>query len=295
MTMRDFDLAWPTTAAAAERAARWICQAWTQRDEDDAGLAVDVLALGQLCRVLGLTSAAKEIEEQVASTVPEPAWAASNLLTALLAAVGAVGQATAFSLSARRYLDVVGEIPADDIGGANAMLVHLALQRVRGPERVRVAVPARHLSLGKTEQIQQFLSRIEIASGFGTFAVAADAATPILLEGAAIAAFRLYDLPLGMRLLRARRYLGGVASYGTSTGFDFLRLCQCEDGSFGDYDTALAAMAVRGRRDDRLRLKLPVTFQALWTMAELEDPHFALVRSVFHREHEQRHIASVRC
>ena len=96
-----------------------------------------------------------------------------------------------------------------------------------------------------------------------------------------MAAFRAYDLPLAMRLLRARLYVQHSRSLGVATGLDFVRSSQCPDGSFGDFETALARMAARGDPDGEFRLKLPITLQALWTMAEIEDPSFRLLRVVF--------------
>ena len=143
------------------------------------------------------------------------------------------------------------------------------------------ALPDVQLLYAGDDRRRQFLAEVEAESAFGSRIIRAAPPLPALIEGAAIAALRAYGLPLGMRLLRARRYLCDRPSAGTLAGFDFLRLGQCDDGSFGEFDAALAQMAARGDCNGALRLKLPVTLQALWTMAELEDPDFLLVRSVF--------------
>jgi hypothetical protein len=270
------------TAAAAERAAAWLVQAWNDRDADDPGLAVGVLALSHLCRLLCGSAVPGDIDKAVAHAVPEPAWAASNMLTCLTAAVGAVCEKSDLAASAERYLGMLGELESELDDSANATLVRLALHGSDRPVASRIAAPSDVLLLrGNPAKLQQFLSEIEMSSRFGTAPVVAEPPSCILLEGIAIAAFRAYDLPLAMRLMRARLYIGDCGSAGVRMGIHFLKHSQCDDGSFGDYDSALAHMAARGHRDGPLQIKLPVTLQALWTLAELEDPNFRLVRSAF--------------
>lgn len=273
------------TAAAAERAVAWLAQAWADRDDDDPGLAVDALALSHFCRLLCRNaSAIAEVENSIARAIPAPAWTASNLLTSLIAAVGVLREGNHVASSAAQYLRLLDELGPENLDGANGVLVRVALhgadREVRMCARMGASIDM-HMLRGNSEQVRTFLANIEMSSAFGMRAVRAEPPVPILIEGAAIAALRAYDLPLGMRFLRAKQYVCERCSAGASVGFDFLQLSQCDDGSFGDYDTALAQMAARGDRNGPLQIKLPVTLQALWTMAELEDPAFRLVRSEF--------------
>jgi hypothetical protein len=274
----------PVTAAAAKRAGSWAAQAWADRDVDDAGLAVDSLALASLCRLLCEDAAdeADAVEAAVALTVRSPAWAAANLLTSFIAAAEALRAGNDFAESAAQYLRLLDELGPENVPAANGVLVRVALYGVDDIARIGAPVdgpPDARLLHGLPDDTQKLLLDIETSSAFGLAPMRDQPPISILLDGAALAAFRVYDLPRGMRLLRARRYLNDGDSPGVSTGFEFLRLAQCDDGSFGDFETPIARMAARGDRNERLQLKLPVTLQALWTMAELEDPAFRLIRS----------------
>lgn len=274
------------TAAAAERAASWLARAWADRDVDDSSLAVEALGLGYLCRLLckSTSGIADELESDITRAIGAPTWAAANLFTSLLAAAGALRHGNGVAASAEEYLRLLDELAAESLTGANGVLVCLALHGAESGVRVRARTGVAfdvHLLHGSADHVRRFLADIETSSAFGTTIIRVEPPVPILIEGAAIAALRAYDLPLAMRLLRARLYVCDRRSPGLSVGFDFLRSSQCDDGGFGDFDTALAQMAGRGDRNGPLQLKLPVTLQALWTMAELEDPAFRLVRSAF--------------
>ena len=102
---------------------------------------------------------------------------------------------------------------------------------------------------------------------------------PQLLEGAALHALSRYDLPLGMRALRAAAYLGRISPAGA----EFIRRAERDDGSFGDLDAALKKIeASSAPEHTRLRLLLPIAFQSLWTLAELDTAApFGLVTVLF--------------
>jgi hypothetical protein len=272
------------TAAAADRAGSWLLRAWAEREVDDAALAVDALALSHVCRLLcgSMSAIADEVQSSVARSIPAPAWASSSLLTGLIAAVGVSCEGSGVTSGAEQYLQLLDELEPESLTGPNGVLLRIALHGAeRAAARTGAALDA-HRLLATTGRVREFLADIETSSAFGTTIIQVEPPVPILLEGAAVAALRTYDLPLGMRFLRARRYVHDRSSHGLSAGFDFVRSSQCDDGSFGDFDTALAQMAARGDRNAILRLKLPVTLQALWTMAELEEPAFRLIRSAFH-------------
>lgn len=274
----------PVTMAAAARAAAWLGKAWTGRDTGDGRLLVEALALSHLCRLL--CGNAPEIlgEESLAGATNELAWTSANLLTSLIAAVGVLEEGNELGASAKQYLLMLNEIGAEHLDCVNGVLVRLALHE--SDDRTCTGEPCcatldPHALQESPSELRRTLADIEMSTAFGIAPIRAEPPVPILMEGAAIAAFRAYDLPLGMRLLRARQYVSDPYPIGTPVGFDFLRLTQRDDGSFGDYDTALAEMAVRGERNASLQIHLPVTLQALWTMAELENPEFRLLRSVF--------------
>jgi hypothetical protein len=274
----------PTTAAAASYAIEWLIEAWDTRDA--AEFAIDALALARVCGMLnpGLSQASDRISAAIARG-PAPAWGRASLLPSLIAARAAVRAANGVAQDALQYLQLLNELQ-NEADGANRALLRLALHGTESiadtpQEASDTAFDFGLLRSGKRDDVARLLATIETATLFGM--VKRHFAEPLamLLDGAAMAAFRAYDLPLAMRLSRARLYVQRQRSLGVATGFDFVRSSQCPDGSFGDFEAALARMAARGDPDGELRLKLPITLQALWTMAEIEDPSFRLACVVF--------------
>jgi hypothetical protein len=275
----------PVTAAAVSRAIEWLIEAWDTREATE--FAIDALALARVCGLLnpGALQASDRVSLAIARG-PAPVWGRASLLPSLIAAAAAV-RANGLTQDAMEYLRLLGELQ-DEANGANGALLRLALHGTESitntpKEASDTALDFGLLRSGKRDDVARLLATIETATLFGR--VQRPFAEPLsaLLDGAVIAAFRAYDLPLAMRLLRARLYVQRSRSLGVATGFDFVRLSQCPDGSFGDFETALARMAARGDPNGELRLKLPITLQALWTMAEIEDPSFRLLYVVFAR------------
>jgi hypothetical protein len=272
----------PITAEAASRAIEWLIEAWGARD-DAAEFAIDALALARVCGLLNPGSS--QTSDHVSLAIARgsaPAWGRASLLPSLIAAAAAV-RANGLARDATEYLRLLGELQ-DEANGANAALLRLALHGMESIASAPTETPAldvRLLRSGRRDDAARLLATIETATLFG--AAQRPFAEPLaaLLDGAAMAAFRAYDLPFAMRLLRARLYVQRGRSLGVATGFDFVLSSQCPDGSFGDFETALARMAARGEPSGELRLKLPITLQALWTMAEIEDPSFRLLYVIF--------------
>jgi hypothetical protein len=269
------------TSVSAERALVWLAAGWDGRDTDDARLAVDALALAAICRLLVDRTAesykmAISVEDAIARTVPQPAWASVGLVPGLLAAAAAVERDSNLAEGAAAYLRALFDLVAVDSPSANGMFVRLAMssgeripsQELDGLSRLR----------GGEESVLHFLADVEICSGFGTAQLALAEPVGTLLHGAAVSAFRTYDLPRGMRLLRAATY---VSAPSRTVPLSFVKSCQCEDGSFGDYATPIAQLRAQDEPNAELRLKIPVSLQALWTMAEAESPSFRLIRAGF--------------
>lgn len=273
----------PQTALAADRAALWLAAVAAQAAAE-SGLALEAIALSQICRLLSSrhVSVLETAETAIASAVPEPRFAAANLLTALLAAKACVRQGNPAAPAAADYLDLLGELPRTTWQGANGVLVRLALGADAPSSSATPATPVlQDLADGSLTCLRRYLDAVETASAFGTRSAALPPPHAILMEGAALAALRSYDLPLGLRLLRARHYAKPGRSAGATACMAFVRNAQNADGSFGDFDTALARLSAAGDRAGALAIKLPVTSQALWTLAELENPAFRLVRHIF--------------
>jgi hypothetical protein len=275
----------PVVAAAASRAGQWLVDAWI-KGAGDAELAIDALALARVCALLDPDST--QVLDRLIGTLGRgraPAWGTGNLLPNLLAAGASLADAGGLAPGALEYVQQLNELQYE-ARGANAVLLRIALH---GAENVPIAGAApgettfdiKLLSNGHREDVARLLSEIETATLFGLVTRQVEMPLTVLLEGTAMANLRAYDLPRAMRLLRARLYTQPGPSLGLATGFDFIRLSQCDDGTFGDFEAALTRMAARGDHDEGLRLKLPVTLQALWTMAEIENPSFRLVGAAF--------------
>jgi len=254
--------------AAAGRAAGYAVAVMARAA--DQRTQVECLALAHLACVLDPSPATLAARREVAAGAGAPNWLASDLLTGLLAAAGALANAPALAHSAARYVALLAELDAADSPPENAALVRRALWGGEAAgETATLALERAPQDACDLAVVAQTASAIEAASRFGLIPLACEAPLPILLEGASLAALRAYDLPLGMRLLRARRYLGRAATPGVAAACEFLVSSQGPGGGFGDYDGAVAAIAVRGGRDGDAQLRLPVTLQALWTLAEI--------------------------
>lgn len=267
---------------AARRALHWLTRIWRPTPASESS-TLEALALLQLCRLIDLDThddAVARLEAEIARCSPDPVWSGADLSTSLVAAAAALRIGGEIAISANAYLEAFDEFDREGLlEGAGGALVRLALRGSEpGPPTAWCPID---LSPHDLASLRATLDTIETISGFGTRRIESDPCAAMLLEGAAMAALRAYDLPLGMRALRARRHLAPGSSLGLSTGLDFIRLLQGDDGSFGDLDAVLARLAASGEVDGDLRLKLPITLQALWTMAELDDDEFRLARDAF--------------
>jgi hypothetical protein len=238
----------------------------------DDKTAIECLALAHLCRILDPSPATLDAWRAIAGGARAPNWLASDLLTGLIAAAGALADAPPLAPGAADYVRLLAELDATDSLPQNAALVQLALRGDPGVASAQTDA----LALERAPQdacglavVAETASAIEVASRYGRVALACEPPLPILLEGASLAALRAYDLPLGMRVLRARRYLGAADTPGVAAAGEFLVSSQGCDGGFGDYESAVAAIAARGGGDGDAQLRLPVTLQALWTLAEI--------------------------
>lgn len=265
--------------AAAVRASGYAARMAAQTR--DARTTLNALALAHLCRTIAPTPATLQAWSKIASESPNPDWLASDLLTGLTAAAGMLETGDA---RAADYLRLLVDLRQTDGLFDDTALLEVALTggpALGLPRRSDAAIIDGLLAGMETPDFAAVLTALEAASAFGQVPLSMVDPIPDLLEGAAAAALRAYDLPLGARLLRARRYASPRPGAGLETGLAFLLSSQAEDGGFGDYDTAIATLNVEGQADAEARIRLPVSFQALWTLAELEDPALRLARRVF--------------
>lgn len=262
----------PLTAGAARRALAFLP---TGTDlHGSAPLALDALALAGLCSRIDPPSAAAARERAaplLAGGGPNPA--AGEVTTALLAIHAAVVLDLPLPASFRTYLQVLAELVPRKPVTANDAAVRLALDGEAGLAKALTppaSISPRALRRARGDELRTALGEIERDTGFGSSPPAADSAVTALLEGHAFQALRRYDLPLGLRCLRARLYVDGRPTHASRAAFDLLRLSQAEDGSFGDYDTPISRLAGEAAPLAAWRIKLPVALQTLWTMAEIE-------------------------
>lgn len=274
------------SSRASHKAAQWLSYSWGSSHNANPVLAHGALALAEICSALNSDSA-RLVETVISDILAEDEldFAAADLVTALVSAraVIKVGTSPAQS-SVHIYLELLGEIIPLSTVDANGVIVRMALEGVTLTEG-DASAPLMEIDLsllrsGRVEDTKRVIERVEVETRFGTRDVRVRAPSPELLEGAGIHALSRYDLPLGMRCLRACCYLDGESPL--AIGADFLRWCQCNDGSFGDFEAAIRKMSRKYRQSEaELHIKLPVTLQSLWTLAELEDRSFRLFRYVF--------------
>lgn len=260
-------------------AARWLHGAWTPGIRSDPPAVIAALALAQVCRTIAPSSAAS-VDPVVADAMAGDDgldFTSADLTTALLAAAHGGDEAAA-------YLEMLAELVDNNSGRRTAALA------LYGPARV----PAGRTSLRRTSiapppggmlaSVDRFADDVETVTAHGTRRAAGAAPQPLtlLIEGAALHATHRYDLPRAMRCVRTCAYLGASDSPGTRQAVEFIRLSHCSDGSFGDYESAFARLRDGPRGVAKAAvIKLHVTLQALWTLAELGDREWRLFARAF--------------
>lgn len=277
------------SSQASLKSAQWLSDSWNLSHNADPRLVHSALALAEMCSALNPDSA-HCVAKAVGNILTETSslnFTTPDMVTTLVSAAAVMKAGSSRHRTyALEYLHVLGEIIPSFPQNANGVIARMALEGIAevngGAISTLMKIDLSLLRTGQAEDTKRVLERVEAATQFGAKAMSVDAPLAALLEGAAIRALRQYDLPLGMRCLRARCYLDSVPSLGLKTGADFVRLSQCSDGSFGDYEAAtLKTRRVLGESGMELNLKLPVTLQALWTLAELEDNSFGLLQRIF--------------
>jgi len=265
----------------ADAAARYGLQLHRSNVTGDERTTLHALALARLCETVGGVAGCDAFD-QIADGAPEPNWLAGDLCTGLVAATGAVLHRSRCSKAAMTYLGLLSDIGTAEASVSNQALLALATSRRKAADPLSAEVSDVDLSQGfHAGALEAALAEIEAVSRFGLVAIHSEPPLPQKLEGAALAAFRCYDLPLGMRCLRARRYIASGWSLGLQVGLDFVLSSQGSDGGFGDYDTAIAELIAKGELAAEPMLRLPVTFQAVWTVADLIAPGFRFATALF--------------
>ena len=267
-----------TVADAAVRTQAWL-EGALRRDGYRPAWNTRLVAAAHLCDLILRPHSAPRTHHLLAQ-MGVLDFSAGDLVSNIIArsAVLAAPSPDRHVAEARRYGALLHEMRAA-ARGSNATLLDLCLS-VEGDESgASECIAPVLLRSGQIEDIEMVLSGIEKTTRFGCRPVAGDLVMTALLDGAAIAALRRYELPLAFRCIRASHYYGCAGSLAARTGREFIRASQCEAGAFGDYESVLARYAEQP--DLWLRIKLPITFQALWTLAECEDSGFRLMQAAF--------------
>src|SRR5258707_301157 len=92
--------------------------------------------------------------------------------------------------------------------------------------------------------------------------------------------FRIYNLELGMGLLRCMHYLDLCKNRSFYTGLNFLITQQQLEGRFGFLAQEISQLPIsREQFEPDLNIYLPHTVSFLWTIAEITNPQFILANS----------------
>jgi hypothetical protein len=92
--------------------------------------------------------------------------------------------------------------------------------------------------------------------------------------------FRLYNLEIGMQILRALRYLQPGKDRGLETGLKFLVAQQQHNGRFGFFAHEMAQLHIsEAKYEQDFKLYLPLTVSFVWTIAETAHSQFILAQS----------------
>jgi len=138
---------------------------------------------------------------------------------------------------------------------------------------------------GSAESFEQLAVCVDSFSVCGTDASVSDVADAWLIEvllGVGMHHLREYDFPRATRLLRAASYLETSERPLLSQSYDFLRLHQDTTGAFGFLGPAQDAMLRRSGPGFSIDIdvRLPVTLQSIWTLAERGGARWRLYASL---------------
>lgn len=214
-------------------------------------------------------------------TVPE---LPTGLLSAALAADEAMRCANDYFAMLRDLLEADPVEAADE----RAVLARLAVYGSSdGSAHItRDDLGPQWFAAGTRPTITYTLATVEALTRYGTWRAVAEPPVAQMLEGAALQAASLYDLPRALRCLRGCNYLGAGYSFGAQAVTRFVLLSRCVDGSYGHYESAFASLRVdpRAKPDRILELKLSLLMQALWTLGEVTRPAWRLFGTLGPRE-----------
>jgi hypothetical protein len=253
------------TEPIAARIAHWLRNLWTADRPSAPDVLHEMIALAALCAAL--TEEAEPLAVEITRGATSLDYTKPELATALVSAAAVLRHGTdAACAQALDYLQLMDEIVPRPPVTASDVMARLAIDGMIDGE-CRLHPDCEQLRTGNDEVLRALLAEIETKTRFGTRRAAVSAPFPQLLEGAALNALSRYDLPLGTRALRAAAYVGRISPAGA----EFVHRAQRDDGSFGDFDAALKKIeASTAPEHTHLRLQLPVAFQSLWTLAELD-------------------------
>jgi|GEM_PF-4956460 len=268
-----------TTERMAARTAHWLRNLWTTDRPAAPDVLHEMVALAALCAAL--TEEAEPLAAEVTRGATPLDFTKPELATALVSAVAVLRRGTTSTSSqALDYLQLMDEIVPRPPITSSDVLARAAIDGVAdGDEECRLHLDCAQLRTGNENALRALLAEIESKTRFGTRRAIVSEPFPQLLEGAALHALSRYDLSLGMRALRAAAYLGRISPAGA----EFIRRAERDDGSFGDLDAALKKIEMSSAPEHTpLRLLLPIAFQSLWTLAELDTAApFGLVTVLF--------------
>jgi hypothetical protein len=145
------------------------------------------------------------------------------------------------------------------------------------------AISARDLLNANEVAIRDIVKNIAAATRYGqTMPTMKTEETDILaslLPVLTLDYFRLYNLEIGMQILRAMRYLHLYEHRGWETWLQFLIAQQQPDGRFGFFAHELARLHLSEETEQDFRVYLPHTVSFLWTITEVARSQFILVQS----------------
>lgn len=144
-------------------------------------------------------------------------------------------------------------------------------------------VSARDLINAENDLIKNVLQNIIAATQFGQIRLADSESLNILsalLPVLMLDHFCIYNLELGMQILRAMTYIQLHGQRGWQAGLAFLVAQQQRSGRFGFFaqEAAHMQLSVADAEQD-CKIYLPHTVSFLWTIAEAAHPQFILAQS----------------
>lgn len=281
-----------------ERARKWLCaNAVVVTGAESLADMVNVLIGLYLCDILDGSKGhpeslrvARLLSNYLQQKRKEPS--SENSSTTLLLIASRIlslynlpcGVLDRFVSSTAKKISTLGVSVPDDCRGIQLILNRMGLVKMAPEagviEKTGINGGMLGVLLADENRLDGIIDRIYAASLWGISTIRGNKKALHELERAlvpvTIQRLRIYDIERGSRLLRSLAYLDVKGKKRLESAMRFLKMQQRDDGAFGYFSYELMNAGILEDAVALRRFYISITVNSLWTVAEVEVPHFRL-------------------